>query len=243
MIDGPRIPVGRGCGDRPQATVSNVSGRQPRIVDCYEQYLADENLPRLVAAVRRWYTIETLERLAVSGPRMARRAAVLVLGQVAQYGSNAVLGRALVDSDRGVRMLADASIRKVWCRVGAPGQRRLLRAVIRHNHNRQHAEAVRKASQLIQQSPWLAEAWFQRGLAYLQLSRTDMALEDLQQTLEINPYHFRAAAAMGRAFLEEAQPAAALEAFRRALRLNPDLVQVRAQVVRLRRSLSDGQIE
>jgi len=35
------------------------------------------------------------------------------------FHSNAVLGHALVDIDRGVRILAETSIRAVWCRDGS----------------------------------------------------------------------------------------------------------------------------
>ncbi|MFV2068067.1 MAG: hypothetical protein ACC645_13925, partial [Pirellulales bacterium] len=137
--------------------MSDSSLRRPRIVRCYEQYLLDENSATFVSGVRESYSTATLERLAVSGRRMARRAAVLVLGQVAEYGSNAVVGRALVDHDRGVRMLADTSIRKIWCRVGSPAQRRTLRSVIRLNQSKRHADAIRKATQLLHESPWFAE--------------------------------------------------------------------------------------
>ena len=218
----------------------DFSLRRPRIVRCYEQYLHNENLATFVTEVRQTYGVATLERLAVSGRRLARRAAVLVLGHVAEYGSNAVLGRALVDRDRGVRMLADTSIRRIWCRVGSPAQRRTLRSIIRFNQGKRYAEAICQATELLHESVWFAEAWYQRGTAYAGLSQADDALADFQQTLEINPYHFRAATRMGRAFLDERQPVSALAAFRRALRLNPDLVQVRAQVVQLQRSLTDG---
>ena len=65
------------------------------------------------------------------------------------------------------------------------------------------------------------------------------AIRDCHQALEINPYHFTAAAGMGQCYLLQDNPVAALEAFRRALRLNPGMEEVRAQVVRLQRSLKE----
>jgi tetratricopeptide (TPR) repeat protein len=74
-------------------------------------------------------------------------------------------------------------------------------------------------------------------MAHYHLGQYDAAIRDCHQALEINPYHFTAAAGMGQCHLLQDNPVAALEAFRRALRLNPGLEQVRAQVVRLQRSL------
>ena len=71
----------------------------------------------------------------------------------------------------------------------------------------------------------------------VEASQYDAAIRDCHQALEINPYHFTAAAGMGQCYMLQDNPVAALEAFRRALRLNPGLEEVRAQVVRLQRSL------
>ena len=91
---------------------------------------------------------------------------------------------------------------------------------------------------MIQDSPWIAEAWCQRGISHYHREQYEAAIHDCHQALEINPYHFTAAAGMGQCYLLQDNPVAALEAFRRALRLNPGLEEVRSRVVQLQRSLN-----
>lgn len=214
--------------------------RSPVLVGLYNRYLSSCDSASFVKRTARRYSCGTLERLVSSGDHTTRRAAVLALSLLSDYSSNAVLGRALVDRDRGVRTIADSGIRELWCRVGSRQQRHALRIVVELNDERRHAEAARLASELIQESPWLAEAWCQRGTANYHLGHYEAAIRDCHQALEINPYHFTAAAGMGQCYLLRDNPVAALEAFRRALRLNPGLEQVRTQVVRLQRALKEG---
>lgn len=210
----------------------------PVVVSLYQSFLDDQDSARFVKAVARVYSCATLERLATTGDRLGRRAAVQALGFMADYSSNAVLGRALVDRDRGVRTIAENGIVDVWRRVGSREQRLKLRTVIRFNHTKQYDDAVRVANELIHESPWIAEAWCQRGTAYYHLGQYASAINDCHQSLEINPYHFTAAAGIGQCYLRQDKPGAALESFRRALRLNPNLEEVRAQVIRLQRRVS-----
>lgn len=213
--------------------------RSPLLVAFYNRYLASCDSALFVKRASSRYTCGTLERLAERGDHVTRRAAVLALSMLGDYSSNAVLGRALVDRDRGVRTIAESGIREIWCRVRGKAQRQSLRMIVGLNEERRHAEAARLATKLIQESPWIAEAWCQRGTANYHLGQYDAAIRDCHQALEINPYHFTAAAGMGQCYLLQDNPVAALEAFRRALRLNPGLEEVRAQVVRLQRSLKE----
>ena len=213
--------------------------RNPVLVAYYERFLANQDVALFRRRTARRYTSATLERLVAIGDYVSRRAAVLALSYVGDYTSNPVLGRALVDRDRGVRTIADEGIRKLWRRLGTPQQRQALRIAIGFNETKRFAEAARIASQLIQQSPWIAEAWCQRGMSYYHTGQYEAAIRDCHQALEINPYHFTAAAGMGQCYLLQDNPVAALEAFRRALRLNPGLEEVRAQVVQLQRSLKE----
>ena len=66
-----------------------------------------------------------------------RRAAVLALGFLGDYENNAVLGSALQDKDRTVRILAENSIRQVWTRAGDEADRSRLGAIMRLNAARQ----------------------------------------------------------------------------------------------------------
>ena len=98
---------------------------------------------------------------------------------------------------------------------------------MRLNAARQFDKVVRLATQLIDQTPSLAEAWNQRAYAHHALGQFAESVHDCHEALEINPYHFIAAVGMGRAYVELGNPISALESFRRALRLNPDLEGVR----------------
>jgi len=217
--------------------VDNRRLRTPVLVIYYNRYLTNSDCAMFVKRVTRRYSVPTLERLMNVGDHITRRAAVLALSLVADYNSNTVLGRALVDRDRGVRTIAESGIRELWCRVGNRQQRETLRTIADLNDERRHSEAARLATELIHESPWIAEAWCQRGTAHYHLGQYDAAIRDCHQALEINPYHFTAAAGMGQCYMLQDNPIAALEAFRRALRLNPGMEEVRAQVVRLQRSL------
>jgi tetratricopeptide (TPR) repeat protein len=203
----------------------------------YQRYLRDAETAPFIRAVSERYTVGTLMRLTRNGSRISRRAAAMALSFLGGYECNAILGDALCDSDRGVRMIAETGIRQVWCRAGNEVQRQQIGAIIRLNSTRQYEEARLRSSQLIAQAPWFAEAWNQRAIAYYGLQLYDEAVRDCGQALELNPYHFGAAAGMGQCHLEQSDPVAALESFRRALRINPDLDHVRAQVVRLQRTL------
>ncbi len=213
------------------------SARGPHLYRIYQAYLVDQNTDGFVDKALARYTIGTLERLAQNGDRMARRASVLALGLCADYGSNAVLGRAMNDSDRGVRMLADSGIRELWLRVGDPAQRKALREIINLNTERQFDSAIRVATYLIAEAPWLAEAWNQRALALFSKRKYADSIRDCEQALEINPYHFGAATGMAQSHLQMGKRTDALECFRRALTLNPNLEGVRAHVHYLQRTL------
>lgn len=209
----------------------------PVLDSLYREFLLQEDTASFIRKVALRYTPATLERLATHGTTTSRRGAILALGFVGDYESNPVLGRALVDRDRGVRMLAENGIRAVWCRAGSEIQRQQLETIIRLNQSEQHQDALRRATSLIHNAPWFAEAWNQRAIAHFQLAHYLEGARDCHQTLEINPYHFGAAAGMGHCQLKLSQPAAALESFRRALKLNPGLESIRAHAAALERAL------
>ncbi|MEM9660544.1 MAG: hypothetical protein AAF961_19435, partial [Planctomycetota bacterium] len=79
----------------------NESRPDPLLVEHYEQYLIDQDVDGFQRRVAASYLIGTLERLALNGESCARRAAVFSMGRMADYGSNAVLGKTLTDKDRG----------------------------------------------------------------------------------------------------------------------------------------------
>lgn len=203
----------------------------------YHSYLVDQDLATLLRGVGAKYEIGTLERLLLSGPRLTRRAAALVLGSLADFGSNSVLGMALRDEDRGVRMLAETAIRAVWCRAGSADDQQALQTVLQLNAGTEYDEAQRQATRLVEHAPQLAEAWNQRAIAHFGLHRYIESVHDCRQALELNPYHFGAAAGLGQCYLALGNQIWALESFRRALELNPGLETIRCQVTALERRL------
>jgi tetratricopeptide (TPR) repeat protein len=214
----------------------NHHKRTPLLYSLYQQYLVDQDLAAFGPRVGRRYRIGTLERLTTVGDRMVRRAAVLALGQLADFSSNAVLGRALLDADRGVRMLAENGIRMVWCRCGTTAQQERLRTIIELVTARRFEPAIDLATQLIAEAPSLAEAWNQRAVALFGTGRFEESIRDCHRALEFNPYHFAAATGLAQCHLQRHERASAVKCFERALGLNPNLEGVRAQLVYLQRT-------
>lgn len=213
--------------------------RYPHLDRLYQSFLSDEDSAKFICDVSSVYTIETLLRLAECGQRVSRRAAVMAIGLIADYRANHTLGRAMQDNDRAVRLLAENGIRNVWMRVGSEKQRQDLGIICRLIQAEQFLEAVECATDMIRTSPYIAEAWNQRAVAYFNMGRFSESASDCHQTLEINPYHFGAAVGMAHCYLELNNAVAALESFRRALKLNPDLEGVRAQIEYLQRTLEE----
>jgi tetratricopeptide (TPR) repeat protein len=108
---------------------------------------------------------------------------------------------------------------------------------MRLNNNEQYIEAIREATELIDEAPWFAEAWNQRAIGYFARQQFEDAANDCHQTLELNAYHFGAAVGMAHCYLQLDEPFAALENFHRALRLNPDLEDVKGQIEMIQRAL------
>ena len=108
----------------------------------YDRYLTQEDSAAFIKAVSERYTIRALQRLAEHGDRELRRAAILALGFIGDYDMNAVLGRALNDADRGVRLLAENGIRQLWRRDGSPHQRKKIQIIIRFNTSDKHDKAL-----------------------------------------------------------------------------------------------------
>ena len=210
---------------------------RPALEALYHRFLETENSAAFVRGVSQRYMLPTLCRLAEYGNHVSRRAAVLGLSFLGDYRHNAVLGRALSDRDRGVRMLADNGIRELWRRQGSIAEQKQLALLSRLNSSGLFAECLAAASEFIEASPCIAEGWNQRGIAHFALEHFEDAANDCHQTLELNAYHFGAALGMGHCYLETDEPFAALECFRRALALNPDLEEVRAQIDYIQRTL------
>jgi tetratricopeptide (TPR) repeat protein len=217
--------------------VTALPAPSPILTEMYARYLDDENSAAFISAVSQRYLIGTLERLAEYGRVASRRAATLALSLVGTYESNAVLGRALNDRDRCVRLIAENGLRDLWMRDGSEEQQSRLKVLVRLNSSQQFSEAAEAATDLIEEAPWIAEAWNQRAIAYFQLDRFEDSANDCHQALELNPYHFGAAVGMAHCYLQLNDAYAGLECFRRALKLNPDMEEIRSQADQLERML------
>lgn len=211
--------------------------RRTALEKIYLRYLDTENTAAFVKSVAERYTLGTLERLAFGGGHVLRRAAVMAVGFLGSYSQNAILGRALNDRDRGVRLLADSGIRQLWRRDGNLKHQRAMGRICRLNQNQHFAESIRAATDLITEVPPFAEAWNQRAVGYFATGRFEDAANDCHQTLELNAYHFGALVGMGHCYLHLEEPVAALESFRRAVNLHPDLEEIRGRIDRLERAI------
>lgn len=210
---------------------------RPALDALYGRFLDDENTAAFIRDVSACYTLATLVRLVSCGRYVSRRAAAFAITFLGDYSHNAVLGEALQDDDRGVRMLADNGIRQLWRRDGNQLQQRELARIMRLNTSGLYEECLPQVNRFIEEASWVAEGWNQRAIALFALERFEEAANDCHQTLELNPYHFAAAIGMAHCYLEMEDALAALECFRRALRLNSDLEEVRVQIAYLERSL------
>lgn len=214
--------------------------RYPMLDLFYQQYLTDESSAEFIHAVSRNYGIGTLERLARSGSRSTRRASILALGFMGDFSANDVMGGALVDTDRGVRLLADHGIRQVWQRQGTLAQQEGLRCVYRLVGQSRTEEAIDRATSLIRVNPNLSEAWNQRAIAYCAEGEFEAAIEDCQEALNCNRFHFPAAMGMAHCSMHLQDTFSALDGFRLALTLNPDLDHVRKHISQIERTLEDS---
>ena len=215
--------------------MSDDSPRTPLLERFYQQYVEQQQTATFIMQISATYLPGTLERLAKCGSRSTRRGAVLALGLVGGYESNAALGEALHDADRGVRTFAENALRSIWRRLGTQEQQQLLDAAIRANNARHFPSAIARCRELLAAAPWFAEAWNQRAIAYYACGLFFESIADCHQALELNPYHFGAAAGIGQCYVQLGRPQLALESFRRALKLNPNLEGVRAHIAALER--------
>ncbi|HMO13523.1 MAG TPA: hypothetical protein PKD64_14895 [Pirellulaceae bacterium] len=209
--------------------------RQSKLAQFYRDYLDSEKSADFVAGVSQHYTLETLSKLAANGDRIGRRASVLAIGFLGDYRFNSVLGEALRDGDRAVRLLADHGIRQLWFRVPDPYISSSLRRLARCNQQLKYDESLNLANRIIQAAPMTAEAWNQRAITSFAQGDYWHAVCDCRETLELNPYHFVAAMGMANCHMQMKDGQSALASFRKALSINPDLDRVRMQVASLER--------
>jgi len=159
-----------------------------------------------------------------------RRRAAAWLGELGIAGDAPVLLRALSDSDRVVRVLAEHSVWELWSRSGDADADSLLQVGIEQMNHGEEPAAVQTFSRIIERKPDFAEAWNKRATAYFLLGENEKSLRDCDEVIKRNPDHFGALAGYGQIYLRLDQPERALSYFRRALRVNPNMEGVRQAI-------------
>ncbi|HZW32144.1 MAG TPA: tetratricopeptide repeat protein [Isosphaeraceae bacterium] len=189
----------------------------------FQRLLDDRDLAAFHDRVAARYTEGALGRILAESPvAMARRAAVVALGQQGHFAqSNTVLGRALRDRDAVVRRLAEDALWSIWFRAGTPEQNRTLQEVAHLIGRGQISRAETLANHLVRVAPDFAEAYNQRAILYFQQGRFADSAADCQRVLSRNPYHFGALGGLAQCLLRLDHPADALKTLHRALRLQP----------------------
>lgn len=170
---------------------------------------------------------------------MLRRAAVLALGYLGDFSANSVMGRALDDEDRGVRLIAESGIRHIWLAAGTSTQRQQLLAAERLIGADECGEAIRLIRRVLRQRPDFAEASRLLGVAQFGQGAIKAAGVSFRQAVIVNPYQFQAAIGLANCNVRLGQPASALRWFRRALRINPELESIRMHVAQMTGSAED----
>lgn len=211
----------------------------PRLVIFYVKYIDSNDTAAFISNVSRFYTVGTLERLALSERAEVRRSAALALGFLGDQETDAVFSRLLHDEDRTVRVIAENGMRSVWTRAGSDANRQMLRAVMRLISARQYEEAVAKATELIEHAPKFAEAWNQRAIAHFALKQYQFSIEDGIRALKLNRHHYAAAIGVGHAHLFLGHLPQTIEFFQLALDINPNLVSVRENLSKLVQKLKE----
>jgi tetratricopeptide (TPR) repeat protein len=208
---------GIGAADRGDAETGAL------LVAYFQRLLDDRDLAAFQDRVAARYTEGALGRILAESPSAtARRAAVVALGQQGRFEpSNAVLGRALRDSDAVVRRLAEDALWSIWFRAGTPEHNRTLQEVAHLIGRGQMTRAETLANHLIRIAPDFAEAYNQRAILYFHQGRFGDSAADCQRVLSRNPYHFGALSGLAQCLLRLDHPADALKTLHRALKLQP----------------------
>jgi tetratricopeptide (TPR) repeat protein len=213
--------------------MSDETLRYPALDRFYQRFLSNESSADFVQSVSQQYCIATLEKLAQQGARPTRRAAVLGLGYLGDFSNNEVMGRALSDDDRAVRMLADHGIRQIWQRQGTESEQQAIQRIYRLVDQSRLDDVIDEATMLIRHNPSLGEAWSQRAIAFCEEGDFEGAIVDCREALNCNRFHFPAAIGLAHCCLQLDEPSGALAGFRLALNIYPELDGVRRQVRKL----------
>ena len=186
------------------------------------------------AEVKDRYNEGTLQRLLNSTDARTRRAAILSLGLIGTFDSNAPVAATLHDEDPLVQRFASDALWELWFRGGSPDQNWSLQQAVRKSD----MKSVRTAlDDLIVRAPQFAEAYNQRAVWFFKKGEYGRAVRDCETVLRLNPHHFGAAAGLGQCYLKMKKPRAALRAFRQAVEINPTFEHLHETIRALEQAL------
>ncbi len=166
-----------------------------------------------------------------------RRAAALSLGMLGDHTSIEALGRAIGDSDRGVRLAADDSFRALLVRDAAPLHHQQLLKVMHLNDGGEYAGALAPTMILVDQAPRYAEAHHQLAICWHGLENFPQAEAAYKAALWHCRYHYPAWQGLARCRVMLGDAASAIRALRRCLEICPDLENARVQIRIIERKL------
>lgn len=217
--------------------MTNPALRTSRLVAGYRRYLSTANSLRFADELSQCYLPSTLAKLLTCGGVEVRRAAALALGIFGDATTAECLGRALADSDRGVRLAADDAFRATLVRDAAPLHHQQLLQIMHLNDGGEFAAALSPAMILVHQAPNYVEAQHQLGVCWEGLRDDEKARQAFGRCLWLCRFHYPAWQGFGRCCLEAGDLPGALRALERAVDICPDLESPRAQARAIRRRL------
>ena len=218
-------------------SVNDPALRTSRLVASYRRYLASADTLRFAQQLSDAYTPSTLAKLLSLGGVEVRRAASLALGIIGDSTVVESLGRALSDSDRGVRLAADDAFRATLLRDAAPVHHQQLLQVMHLNDGGEFAAALPPAMILTNQAPHYAEAQHQLAVCWEGVRNMHEAETAYRGCLWLCRFHYPAWMGVARCRIDQNDLGTALSALERATSICPDLEAPRAQARSIRRRL------
>ncbi len=204
--------------------------RTTRLASAYRRYLSSADSPRFAADVDECYSSSTLASLVHRGDVEMRRAAALALGMLGDRSSIEPLGRALSDSDRGVRLAADDSFRALLVRDAAPSHHHQLLQMMHLNDGGEYAAALAPTMILIDQAPMYAEAHHQLAICWHALEQYGQAESAYCACLWRCRFHYPAWQGLAKCRLARGDFEGAIAALQRSLDICPDIENARLQI-------------
>jgi tetratricopeptide (TPR) repeat protein len=147
------------------------------------------------------------------------------------------LGRALSDSDRGVRLASDDSFRALLVRDAAPLHHQQLLQVMHLNDGGEYAAALAPAMILVDQAPQYCEAHHQLAICWHGLENYCQAEFAYQTCLWRCRFHYPAWQGLARCRLMLGECEAAIRALQLCVEVCPDMESARLQIRAIRRRL------